>query len=79
MIVQQNFTFPIQKSFIKSISPTGEMKVIIFNLDKLNVSVQNLNSSNIDLYINPSEINNNYTTLNLTWEAEVIDGIVISF
>ena len=79
MIVQQNFTFPIQKSFIKSISPTGEMKVIIFNLDKLNVSVQNLNSSNIDLYINPSEINNNYTTLNFTWKAEVIVGIEISF
>ena len=49
------------------------MKIIIEDLNELNLSPQNLNSSNIDIYIKPSQENNNYTTLNFSWEAEKIE------
>ena len=68
---------PVHNSSILSISSTGEMKVKIEDLNKLNLSPQNLNSSNIDIYIKPSLENNNYKTLNFTWEAEKIEENLI--
>ena len=55
------------------------MKVKIEDLNKLNISVQNFNISNINIYIVPSEENVNYTTLNFTWEAEKIEENLVGF
>ena len=51
MIVQQNVSLEEEKSYIKSINATGKMIVVIDNLQQLNLSIQDLNSSNIDIYV----------------------------
>ena len=72
MILERKFTLPVQNSYISSISPTGEIKIIIENLQFLNLIPENLNPSNIELYIVPSLENDKYTTLNFTWETKTI-------
>ena len=72
MILERKFTLPVQNSYISSISPTGEIKIIIENLQFLNLIPENLNSSNIELYIVPSLENDKFKTLNFTWETKTI-------
>ena len=72
MILDGKFTLPVEKSFISSISPIGEVKIIIENLEFLNLIPENLNSSNVELYIIPSLENDKYKTLNFTWETKTI-------
>ena len=74
MILQHKLTLPVQNSFILSISPIGEMIVIIENLQFLNLTPEFLNSSNIEIYIEPTLENEKYTTLNFTWETKSIKG-----
>ena len=72
MILQHKFTLPAQNSFISSISPTGEMILIIENLQNLNLVPEFLNSSNIEIYIEPNHENEKYKALNFTWETKAI-------
>ena len=72
MILQHKLTFPVQNSLIVSISPTGIMKIIIEKSQYLNLIPEFLNSSNIEIYIEPSLENNKYTNLNFTWETITI-------
>ena len=72
MILQHKFTLPVQNSFILSISPTGEMIIIIEKLNFLYLIPEFLNSSNIEIYIEPTLENNKYKNLNFTWETKTI-------
>ena len=77
MILSNKFALPVHNSSILSVSSLGVMKVTIEDLNKLGLSVHNLNSSNVDIYIIPSEENTNYTTVNFTWEVEKIEENLI--
>ena len=72
MILKHKLTLPVQNSFILSISPIGEMIVIIENLQFLNLTPEFLNSSNIEIYIEPTLENDKFTNLNFTWETKTI-------
>ena len=50
----------------------GEMIINIEKLQFLNLTPEFLNSSNIEVYIEPTLENNKYTNLNFTWETITI-------
>ena len=88
----EKYQFEVSK--IKQIAPTGLMDIKIVGLHMVYIkeskhkrflqSTQKLNplsinTTNIDIYIEPSVHNTNSTNLNMTWECTQILGDIVSF